>query len=159
MSKDVSEHIEKLLGISFNDAKVDKDILRKHLIENPKDKKKLEKYVHGLVREEVEKFLLTSNSKIRVVEVPLLFESKFDMMFDTIIVTDIKEEKQLSLLKNRDGFKSDDLKVINSNNQIDQNKNSFSVSKPTKIIAYFREKIFCKYIPYNNDCKSNDTFR
>ncbi|MCR4911202.1 MAG: bifunctional DNA-formamidopyrimidine glycosylase/DNA-(apurinic or apyrimidinic site) lyase [Bacilli bacterium] len=123
LNKDVSEHIEKLLGISFNDAKVDKDILRKHLIENPKDKKKLEKYVHGLVREEVEKFLLTSNSKIRVVEVPLLFESKFDMMFDTIIVTDIKEEKQLSLLKNRDGFKSDDLRVINSNNQIDQNKN------------------------------------
>ena len=122
--EDVSQYIEKLLGISFNGAPtVDKAILRKHLIDNPKDKKQLEKYVHGLVRKEVEDFLLNSNSIIRVVEVPLLFESKFDMMFDTIIITDIDENKQMELLKQRDGYKSDDLRIINSNNQIDQNKN------------------------------------
>ena len=120
---DVTKNIEKLLGLSFESEKVDKSILRKHLLDNPKDKKKIEKYVHGLVKEEILRFLSHSKSKIRVVEVPLLFESKLDSLFDTIIITDICEEIQLQNLVGRDGDKSQDLKMINSTNQIDANKN------------------------------------
>lgn len=124
--EDVTNHIESLLKISFNSKEVDKDILRKYLIDNPKDKKKLEKYVHSLVKEEILSFLSKSKSKIRIVEVPLLFESKLDVLFDTIIITDISDKKQFELLKNRDGVKSYDLKVINSTNKIDENKNKAS---------------------------------
>ena len=121
--KEVTTKIEKLLNVSFNDEKVNKDILRKHLIDNPKDKKILEKYVHDLVKKEVINFLNNSRSDIRVVEVPLLFEAKFDTLFDTIIVSDITNQKQDSLLRSREGNKSLDLKNINSTNKIDENKN------------------------------------
>ena len=121
--EEVVRNIESLLKISFGLNTVDKDILRKHLIDNPKDKKKLEKYVHALVKDEIESFLAKSKSKIRVVEVPLLFESKLDVLFDTIIITDIDSKKQQKLLENRDGIKSLDLKEINSTNKIDENKN------------------------------------
>ena len=124
--EEVAREIEKLLKISFNKKTVDKDILRKHLVNNPKDKKKLEKYVHGLVKKEIESFLSKSKSKIRVVEVPLLFESKLDVLFDTIIVCDINEKRQLKLLEEREGIKSKDLKNINSTNKIDENKNKAS---------------------------------
>ena len=123
LKKEVSQKIEDLLKIKFNNNVVDKDILREHLINNPKDKKKLEKYVHGLVKEEVIKFLNSSNSDIRVVEVPLLFEAKFDSLFDTIIVMDISKEKQDKLLRKRNNKTAKELKEINKNNVIDQNKN------------------------------------
>ena len=126
LNEEVTHNIESLLKISFGSKVVNKDILRKHLLDNPKDKKKLEKYVHALVKKEIESFLAKSKSKIRVVEVPLLFESKLDVLFDTIIVTDIDEKKQEKLLENRDGFKSNDLKEINSTNKIDENKNKAS---------------------------------
>lgn len=124
--KEVSKQIEKLLKISFNGENVDKDALRKHLVNNPKDKKKLEKYVHSLVKKEVLSFLKKENSPIKVVEVPLLFESRMDMMFDTIIVVDIDEKKQIELLNKRNNLTSIDLKEINSSNQIDKNKNKAS---------------------------------
>lgn len=126
LNEEVTHNIESLLKISFGSIVVNKDILRKHLLDNPKDKKKLEKYVHALVKKEIESFLAKSKSKIRVVEVPLLFESKLDVLFDTIIITDIDEKKQKKLLETRDGFKSNDLKEINSTNKIDENKNKAS---------------------------------
>ena len=126
LRKDVTNKIEKLLGISFKKDTVDKDILRNHLLTHPKDKRKLERLVHPLVAKEIKNFLSTSKSPIRVVEVPLLFESKLDSIFDVIIVIDISEEKQNELVSSRDKEKALYLKEINKTNQIDKNKNKAS---------------------------------
>ena len=123
LKEEVARKIEQLLGISFNGNVVDKAILRTHLVNNPKDKKKLEKYVHSLVREEILSFLKKENGDIKVVEVPLLFESKTDPLFDTIIVLDTSEDKQSKLLSDREKGNAAALKEINSGNLIDQNKN------------------------------------
>ena len=119
----VANAIEKLLKIKFPGEGVDKNILREHILINPKDKKKLEKCVHALVLKEIKNFLATSKSPIRAVEVPLLFEAKMDALFDTIIVTDINEKKQYNLLKERDPKNADYLLEINKTNKIDENKN------------------------------------
>ena len=120
---DVANVIEKTLKIKFPGEGVDKDILREHILLNPKDKKKLEKVVHSLVLKEIRNFLAISKSPIRAVEVPLLFEAKMDNLFDTIIVTDIDEKKQYQLLKERDQKNADYLLEINKTNKIDENKN------------------------------------
>ena len=119
----VANAIEKLLKIKFPGEGVDKNILREHILINPKDKKKLEKCVHALVLKEIKNFLATSKSPIRAVEVPLLFEAKMDALFDTIIVTDITPEKQYKLLKERDTKNADYLLEIKKTNKIDENKN------------------------------------
>ena len=125
-SGDVANKIEQLLKIKFPGEGVDKDVLREHILLNPKDKKKLEKLVHSLVLKEIKNFLSNSRSPIRAVEVPLLFEAKMDSLFDTIIVTDIDEKKQLQLLTERDPKNATYLLEINKTNKIDENKNKAS---------------------------------
>ena len=120
--EEVASQIEKTLNIKFPNAFVDKDLLRKHLILNPKDKKKLEKIVHPLVEQEIVKFLQNESNPIRVVEVPLLFEAKLDHYFDNIVVIDVNEKTQLQHLVNREGDKAIYLQEINKTNKIDQNK-------------------------------------
>ena len=141
LRKDVTNKIEKLLGISFHQDTVDKKILRDHLLTHPKDKRKLERYVHPLVAQEIKNFLSSSKSKIRVVEVPLLFESKLDPLFDVIIVIDILEAKQSELIASRDKEKALYLKEINKTNQIDKNKNkaSYLISNDSNINKYIKE--------------------
>ena len=118
--KDVINNVNNAFGLKGNS--IDRDILRKHLAENPKDIKKINKIVHPLVKEETNKFL-KENKGIVAVEVPLLYESKMDNLFDVIIAVDIDDKKQLKLISERDGSKSKDLKAINKASTFEQNKN------------------------------------
>ena len=122
----VTNKIERLFSLKFNQRSVDKEILRNYLLIHPKDKRKLERYIHPLVAKEIKKFLTTNKSAIKVVEVPLLFESKLDSLFDVIIITDVDEKKQMELLNNRNSKTAEYLKEINQTNKIDENKNKAS---------------------------------
>ncbi len=115
--------IEKTLLIKFPNGKIDIALLRNNILVNPKNKKKLEKIIHPLVEKEIINFLDKESNPIRVVEVPLLFESKMDHYFDTIVVIDINKQKQLERLQNRDKEKAIYLEKINETNKIDENKN------------------------------------
>ena len=149
---EVTNAIEKLLKIKFSGDEVDKNQLREHLLLNPKDKKKLEKYVHSLVLKEIKNFLANSKSPIRVVEVPLLFEAKMDSLFDTIIVTDVSQEKQYKLLKDRDPKNADYLLEINKTNKIDENKNkaTYLISNSGDKTQFIKE---CKNIINKLKCR------
>ena len=118
--KDVINKVNNTFGLKG--SSIDRDILRKHLAENPKDIKKINKIVHPLVKEETKKFL-KENKGIVAVEVPLLYESKMDNLFDVIIAVDIDDKKQLKLISERDGSKSKNLKEINKASTFDSNKN------------------------------------
>ena len=121
--EEVASLIEKTLQIKFSSPKVNKEELRNHLLLNPKDKKKLEKIIHPLVEKEIINFLDKETNPIRIVEVPLLFESKMDHYFDTIVVIDVDNKTQLERLTNRDKEKATLLLEINKTNKIDENKN------------------------------------
>ena len=121
LRKDVAQLVGKAFNLPF-DQVVDKDILREHLIKNPKDRKKLEKLVHPLVKIEILRLFKTVQNKIIVVEVPLLYESKMDNLFDVIIAVDVDEKKQLSLLKQRNKITAEALLKINSEHRFEENK-------------------------------------
>ena len=116
----------KIIGQAFNlpfDQKVDKNILREYIRNNPKDRKKLEKLVHPRVKKEVLRIFKTVNSRMIVIEVPLLFESKMDNLFDVIIAVDIPPKKQKELLYQRNPQSAEALLKINSEHKFDENKN------------------------------------
>ena len=117
--KDVAKHIEKMFNLSFSNNEVDKDILREYLLSNPKDKKKLERYIHPLVIKKTEELLAKAKEDIRIVEVPLLFESKMDRMFDTLIIVNSDINKRYEHQKSRDGGKASALRMINDTSIID----------------------------------------
>lgn len=102
----------KKLNIPFNNY-VDKNLLKEYLNKDIKNKKLLESFVHPSVKEEVEN-LLISNEGIIVIEVPLLFETNMNNLFDVIIA--IHSSKQDDLLKAREGDNASTIKKINSNN-------------------------------------------
>ena len=78
---------------------------------------------HPLVEKEIVRFLSEEKNPIRVVEVPLLFESKMDHYFDSIVVIDVDEKTQLERLNQRNQKTALYLKEINKTNKIDENKN------------------------------------
>ena len=115
--------IEKMLGIAFKNKENIKEELRLDLLKEPKHIRKINNLIHPLVEKEIRLFLSTSKSPIRVVEVPLLFESKLDRLFEVIIAVDISEDRQLELLKARNNNKALELLKINQNNKFEENKN------------------------------------
>ena len=97
--------------------------LREHLKVKSNDLERLEKYIHPLVKKEIENEFKKSKSKLLVAEVPLLFKAKMENMFDVIIGVDISEKKQLERLQIRDQEKSAFLKRINDgNNYFDEHR-------------------------------------
>ena len=120
--------------------------LREHLKVKSKDLDLLEKFIHPLVKKEIENAFKKSNSKLLVCEVPLLFKAHMQNMFDVIIGVDIKETVQLERLNLRDKEKSAFLKRINDVNNyfdeyrseldfiIDNNEDSSSLANKTNSI-------------------------
>ena len=121
-NKDISKKIEKMFNLSFPHECVDKALLREHLLNNPKDKKKLERFIHPLVIKETKKLLEENRDDIRIVEVPLLFESKMDRMFDTIIIVESSSIIRQKHQKSRDGGKASALRIINESSVIDDHR-------------------------------------
>ena len=97
--------------------------LREHLKVKSNYLERLEKFIHPLVRKEIENEFNKSHSKLLVAEVPLLFKAKMENMFDVIIGVDISEKKQIERLQIRDQEKSAFLKRINDgNNYFDEHR-------------------------------------
>ena len=115
----LSQDMSQLLGIEFADGYIDKEVLRKHLIAHPKDKKKIEKLVHPLVKEEITKWV-NKHKGVLFIEVPLLYESKMEDVFDFIIAVDIDKSIQEERLKKRNKSSYQALAIINANNAFDE---------------------------------------
>ena len=142
--KDIQEKICKKFKIKPADDFT--SALREHLKVKSKDLESLEKFIHPLVKKEIESQFKKSNSKLLVCEVPLLFKAHMENMFDVIIGVDIKESIQQERLQNRDKEKSAFLKRINDVNNyfdehrseldfiIDNNEDSSSLANKTNSI-------------------------
>ena len=115
--------------------------------------KKINKIIWPLVKKEIIKFFKEHSKGIVAVEVPLLFESKMDNLFDVIIGVEAPEKVQLKLLSSREGNKSEQLKKINTEHQYDKNKNKADfiisndvdlkslINKTDKLINKLRDRL------------------
>ncbi|MDC0488619.1 dephospho-CoA kinase [Pelagibacteraceae bacterium] len=125
---------QKLLVKKFD---VHKDLgfksqIKKKILTNTKNFKKLEKLIHPLVRSEMKKFTLSNrNKKLLFFEIPLLIESKLISYFDIIIFIKAKKDIRLKRFKSKGGQK----KLFNV-----LNKKQIPDSKKTK---------FCDHIVVN----------
>ena len=119
--KEVIDKINNTFDLP-NSGTIDRNLLREKLSANPKEIKKINKIVHPLVKEEAELFFKKNPKGLVVMEVPLLFESGMDKMFDVLIAIESPAKKQNELLKQREGNKASALKEISASNAYDKNK-------------------------------------
>jgi dephospho-CoA kinase len=98
-----------------------KDALKKRILKNKKNIKKLERMIHPLVRKEMRRFSIQNRGKKKLFyEIPLLIENKLTKEFDIIIFIKAKKEIRLKRFKSKGG----DLKLFNimNNKQLPDTK-------------------------------------
>jgi len=119
-----NKHFKSLISKRFNIRNNNqiKKSLKKLIMGNRKNIKKLEKIIHPLVRKKMKSFTLQNrNKKFLFYEIPLLFEKKLMKFFNVIIF--IKAKKQLRI--RRFQSRSEDKKLfnlLNSKQMIDSKK-------------------------------------
>ena len=103
-----------------------KEALKKKILKNKKNIKKLEKLIHPLVRKEMKKFsILNKRKKKLFYEVPLLIESKLMKYFDVIIFIKTKKQLRLKRFKAKKG-KEKLFNILNKKQLSDKEKIKFS---------------------------------
>ena len=95
----------------------------KNIISLSDDKKKeLEKFIHPLIKEKIIKFIKENKEeKFVFVEVPLMFETRFNLLFDYIIGITCSKETQINHLRSRNSFNIDQDLLLNSSTRFDKN--------------------------------------
>jgi dephospho-CoA kinase len=114
-----------------------------HIIYNqPKYRKKLEEYIHPLVRKAIEDFKKQfSNNKILFFEVPLLFETGFEKHFDYSVCVFCNESVRLERAKTRNNF---DLAIYNKIKEVQLpaeekiKKANFSINTEIKPLEIYK---------------------
>ena len=123
-----NNNFKKLLIKEFNIKKKTnlKDSLKKKILENKKNIKKLEKIIHPMIKKEMEKFSILHKRKKKVFyEIPLLVENKLMKYFDIIIFIKAKKTTRLKRFKSKGGDKKLFI-MLNSKQLSDQKKAKFS---------------------------------
>lgn len=139
-SKDIQKALNKIipeLKIVKND--VDRKWLKSYLIENPKKKKQLEKFVHKEVVSYIEKELKKAKQPV-VIEAAFLFESGLDLLCDKTIYVTASKAKQIEHLKARGDDVEKALK-LNANFDEENKKKATHIIINDKDVAYLENKV------------------
>ncbi|SFV51652.1 Dephospho-CoA kinase [hydrothermal vent metagenome] len=101
-----NKNIAKLFGLEYViDNKVNRKALGKLIFANPKERKKLENFIHPLIYREIEhqSMRLDILKRPYIIDIPLFFESNRYTIERSIVVYTPKQ-KQLERLIKRNGF-------------------------------------------------------
>ena len=121
--KEIASKIERLFNIKFKDEIVDKQTLLNYLLTHTREVVRLQRLIFPYVIKEVEAFLSSSKSKLKLVEAPLLFEANMESMFDVIIGVEISPKLQQERIIERNGEKGLLLLELNRSSKYEENKN------------------------------------
>jgi dephospho-CoA kinase len=106
-------------------GEVDREMLAKHVLDDPTAIKKLEGIVHPLVRAAEERFLAEAkrkNAPVAVLDIPLLFETGGDRRCDAVVVVSAPEDVQRARIFERPGMTAQKLAGIAANQMPDAEK-------------------------------------
>ena len=122
-SRNFKDLIKKKFGIKNN--KQIKKSIKKLILNNKSNLKKLEKIIHPLVRKKMKKFTLNNKSKkILFYEIPLLIESKLMRFFNVVIFIKSKKQLRFKRFKLKKGNKTL-FNLLNSKQMSDRKKIRF----------------------------------
>ena len=97
------ENVKEKLANSFDcisNGKIDKSIIKSKL--NDQSIKVLNSIIHPFVKEQILKVKEKYKDSLAFIEVPLLFETNMDALFDASLVISIEDKLRHQRLKNRD---------------------------------------------------------
>lgn len=105
-----------------DDLSISKNEIKKQIEQDPNKKIQLENLIHPIIKQRIINFIQKNKTqKLVVIEVPLLFESRMNNLFDYIIGVSCSFDNQIMHLKNR-GSKNITLDIaLNNTNKFDQN--------------------------------------
>ena len=106
-----------VFGKTFLDenSEIDRKILREHIFKNPEMKNMLESIVHPIVQDGIVDFINKSQSRYRIIIVPLIAETKSSSFYDRVLAIECKKEIQIERASKRDSSNEKQiLKIIKS---------------------------------------------
>ncbi|MGN1294943.1 MAG: DNA-formamidopyrimidine glycosylase [Bacilli bacterium] len=136
LQANIKEKLKELLG---NDA-IDEDgnvsygYIKNIISIDMIKKKKLEGLIHPLIKEKIKKFIKDNKEEQFVfIEVPLMFETRFNLLFDYIIGITCSKETQIRHLRSRNSFNIDQDLLLNSSTSFDKHahKCNFLINNDT----------------------------
>ena len=89
-------------GILNDDQTLNRQALRQQLFQNSENQQVIEEILHPKILEKMQTDIEKLNTRLVVVEVPLLAEQNLSNLFDRAIVVDCNEENQLKRLLKRE---------------------------------------------------------
>ena len=105
-----------------DDLSISKEYIKNAIFTDLSLKKKLEEYIHPLVKKSIQSFISKNKTeKLIIIEVPLMFEQRIYTLFDYILGIDCSYLNQIAHLKNRGSKSIDTDLVINQSNKFDKN--------------------------------------
>ena len=114
---DILIEVKKMFPEAFIKGTMDKKVISDIIFQDKEKKKELEDFIHPLVRKQIEKL---DNC---FVEVPLLYESKMEDIFDKVILVYCDKELQIKRLRERNNYsEADALARINSQMDINEKR-------------------------------------
>lgn len=111
----VLENIKKMFPEAFKSGSMDNKVIADVIFHNEEKRKELEAYIHPQVKE---KILELDNC---IIEVPLLFESKMENLFDKVILVYCDKDEQIKRVMNRNNIDYGDA-LARVNSQMDINE-------------------------------------
>ncbi|MGH1419556.1 MAG: dephospho-CoA kinase [Hyphomicrobiaceae bacterium] len=118
-------HIEKIFPGSTDNGKVVREKLSAQLMAAPERFSQLEAIVHPMVRAGEREFLdqqFRNGADVCVIEIPLLFETGTEKLFDCVVVVSARVDQQEERVLQRDGMTREKLQEILKRQMPDEEK-------------------------------------
>ena len=145
--KSVQEGLRRFVPhLKVVDGKVDRKSLRDEIIANPRVKRYIERYIHELVIEELERLIKKCQPEDHVVcEVPLLFQSGYHLYCDETLMLEVNEEQQVAHLKDRQENIEKALR-LNAQFNLNKQKATYTIANNGSVATLHRklDSTFCK---------------
>ncbi len=117
----VVSQIKEVFGAEYvRDGVVQRSLLAGVVFSDPEAKERLEGIIHPRVFDEIRRFLQSEDGWLRVVEVPLLFETSSEGMFDYTVVVKAGRQNVIRRLLER-GYSQEEI-ISRLNNQMSEDE-------------------------------------
>lgn len=134
----------KNFDITTND-KIDRKKLGKIIFSDINKKNELEEIIHPQIIKKILYFFEENkNEKYVVIDIPLLFEGKFEYLFDKIILVCASDNVRIERIKKRNGFDEDHIKKIMKsqlNQEYKKTKSNYIIENDNKSLEELEKEI------------------